>query len=147
MRLWTVIQLDAVLSWSNITWFVYVTAVIEAEYDPEFEPTKCTPNLALMGDMGVSSVRMLEKINLKNIERHTAHIIVSWPNPKQWISSYIWLVEGILPKGPYLLWRVGPFLHDTIDLLMIIRQSVYSLNHHKENGSTENTQPLILYNG
>ena len=24
---------------------------------------------------------------------------------------------------------------------------IYSLNHHKGNGSTENTQPHILYNG
>ena len=39
----------------------------------------------------------------KNIERHTTHTIVSWPNPKQWIivhvkwkfkSSYYW--QGII---------------------------------------------------
>ena len=41
----------------------------------------------------------------KNIERHTAHTIVSWPNPKQWVIIH------------------------TSDLMMIIRQSVYSLNH------------------
>ena len=46
----------------------------------------------------------------KNIERHTAHTIVSWPNPKQWIIVH------------------------TSDLMMIIRQSVNSLNHHKGNG-------------
>ena len=59
----------------------------------------------------------------KNIERHTAHIIVSWPNPKQWIIVH------------------------TSDLMMIIRQSVYSLDHYRRNGQTENTQPHILYNG
>ena len=46
----------------------------------------------------------------KNIERHTAYTIVSWPNPKQWIIVH------------------------TSDLMMITRQSVYSLYHHKGNG-------------
>ena len=40
----------------------------------------------------------------KNIERHTADTIVSWPNPKQWV-----------------------ILH-TSDLMMIIRQSIYILS-------------------
>ena len=40
----------------------------------------------------------------KNIERHTAHITVSWPNPKQWVMVY------------------------TSDLMMIIRQSIYILS-------------------
>ena len=40
----------------------------------------------------------------KNIERHTAHTIVSWPNPKQWIVVH------------------------TSDLMMIIRQSIYILS-------------------
>ena len=62
-------------------------------------------------------------LNHKNIEKHTAHTIVSWPNPKQWKLDH------------------------TCDLMMIIRQSVYSLNHHKENGWTENTKPHIFYNG
>ena len=61
--------------------------------------------------------------SLKNIESHTGHTIVSWPNSKQWIIVH------------------------TSDLMMIIRQSVYSLNHHERNGQTENTQPHILYNG
>ena len=39
--------------------------------------------------------------NLKNIERRTAHTIVSWPNPKQWVIVH------------------------TSDLMMIIRQSIY----------------------
>ena len=39
----------------------------------------------------------------KNIERHTAHTIVSWPNPKQWVIVH------------------------TSDLMMIIRQSIYIL--------------------
>ena len=46
----------------------------------------------------------------KNIERHTAHTIVSWPNPKQWVIVH------------------------TSDLMMIIRQSIYSLNHYKGDG-------------
>ena len=40
----------------------------------------------------------------KNIERHTAHTIVSWPNPKQWVTVH------------------------TSDLMMIIRQSIYILS-------------------
>ena len=39
----------------------------------------------------------------KNIERHTAHTIVSLPNPKQWVIAH------------------------TSDLIMIIRQSIYIL--------------------
>ena len=47
----------------------------------------------------------------KKIEKHTAHTIVSWPNPKQWVIVY------------------------TSDLMMIIRQKIiHSLNHHKGNG-------------
>ena len=37
----------------------------------------------------------------KNTKRHTAHTIVSWPNPKQWVIVH------------------------TSDLMMIIRQSIY----------------------
>ena len=40
----------------------------------------------------------------KNIERHTAHTIVSWPNRKQWAIVH------------------------TSDLMMIIRQSIYILS-------------------
>ena len=40
----------------------------------------------------------------KNIDRHTAHNIVSWPNPKQWVIVH------------------------TSDLMMIIRQSIYILS-------------------
>ena len=63
-----------------------------------------------------------EKTAHKNIDKHTARAIVSWPNPKQLIIDH------------------------TSDLMMIIRQNVYSLNHHKGIGQTENTQPHILYN-
>ena len=38
----------------------------------------------------------------KNIEKHSAHAIFSWPNPKEWIIVH------------------------TSDLMMIIRQSIYS---------------------
>ena len=45
------------------------------------------------------------EVNLhKNIERHTAHTIVSWPNPKQWV------------------------IVNTSDLIMIIRQSTYIIS-------------------
>ena len=40
----------------------------------------------------------------KNIERHTVHTIVSWPNPKQWVIVH------------------------TSNLMMIIRQSIYILS-------------------
>ena len=40
----------------------------------------------------------------KNTERHTAHTIVSWPNPKQWVIVH------------------------TSDLMMIIRQSIYIIS-------------------
>ena len=40
----------------------------------------------------------------RNIERHTADTIVSWPNPKQWVIVH------------------------TSDLMMIIRQSIYILS-------------------
>ena len=44
----------------------------------------------------------------KNIKRHTAHTIVSWPTPKQWVIIHTC----------------------TSDLMMIIGQIIYSLNHH-----------------
>ena len=40
----------------------------------------------------------------KNIERHTAHTIASWPNPKQWVIVH------------------------TSDLMMMIKQSIYILS-------------------
>ena len=40
-------------------------------------------------------------ISYKHIERHTAHTIVSWPNPEQWVMVH------------------------TSDFMMIIRQSIY----------------------
>ena len=45
-----------------------------------------------------------EKHTNKNIERHTADTIVSWPNPKQWV------------------------IVQTSDLMMIIRQSMYIIS-------------------
>ena len=47
----------------------------------------------------------LDVIYCKNIERHTTHNIVSWPNPKQ-----LWVI-----------------VHSS-DLMMIIRQSIYILS-------------------
>ena len=43
----------------------------------------------------------------KNMERHMAHTIVSWPNSEQWVIVH------------------------TSDLMMIIRQSIYPHNHHR----------------
>ena len=48
--------------------------------------------------------QLRDKCFHKNIERHTAHTIVSWPNPKQWVIVH------------------------TSDLMMIIRQSIYILS-------------------
>ena len=42
--------------------------------------------------------------NHKNLERHIAHTIISWPNPKQWVIVH------------------------TSDLMTIIRQSIYILS-------------------
>ena len=56
----------------------------------------------------------------RNIERHTAHIFVPLPNPKQWIKVH------------------------TSGLTMTIRQCIYYLNQHKGDGKTENIQPDIL---
>ena len=51
--------------------------------------------------MKVSSYSELDH---KNIERHTGHIIVSWPNPKQWVIVH------------------------TSDLMVITKQSIYILS-------------------
>ena len=51
-----------------------------------------------------TAVHTLGFRKLTNIERHTAHTIVSWPNPKQWVIVH------------------------TSDLMMIIRQSIYILS-------------------
>ena len=40
-------------------------------------------------------ITILEYCN-KNTERHTAHTIVSWPNPKQWVivhTSYLMMIK------------------------------------------------------
>ena len=47
---------------SNITWY-YITVVTEVEYKSEFEPTKDTPYLTLMGKLWVYFVRIWEKID------------------------------------------------------------------------------------
>ena len=61
-----------------------------------------------IGDINTKSMwkYRLEYMDLfyKNIERHTADTIVSWPNPKQWAIVH------------------------TSDLMMIIRQSIYILS-------------------
>ena len=64
---------------------------------------KITPNFRAIhfvrGPCNTSGARFT-----KNIERHTADTIVSWPNPKQWVIVH------------------------TSDLMMIIRQSIYILS-------------------
>ena len=60
----------------------------------------------------------LSQIN-KNTKRHTAHTIVSWHNPKQWVIVH------------------------TSDLIMIIRQSIFILNHRKEMGKLKTHSKLI----
>ena len=62
----------------------------------------------------------------KNIERHTADTIVSWPNPKQWVIVY------------------------TSDLMMIIRQSIYVLSiitREMDKLKTYNPTYCIMDNG
>ena len=60
----------------------------------------------------------------KNIERHAAHALVSWPNPKQWVIVH------------------------TSDLMMIIRPSIYifSLSSQEKWADWIHTAPHI-YNG
>ena len=54
----------------------------------------------------------------KNIGRHTAHTVVSWPNPKQWVIVH------------------------TSDLMMIIRQNIYILSTiTKEMGKLKTHSP------
>ena len=57
----------------------------------------------------ISDVHRLQRLtlpfwSLKNIEKHTAHTIISWPNPKQWVIVH------------------------TSNLVMIIRQSICILS-------------------
>ena len=57
----------------------------------------------------------------KNIERHTADTIVSWPNPKQWIIVH------------------------TSDLIMVIRQSyIFSQSSQEKWGNWIHTAPHIV---
>ena len=57
-----------------------------------------------------------------NIERHTAHTIVSWPNPKQWVIVH------------------------TSDLMMIIRQSkyIFSQSSQRKLVNWKHTAPHIV---
>ena len=65
---------------------------------------------ALRNTFNLDNIALMRSMWCKNIERHTAHTIVSWPNPKQWMIVH------------------------TSDLMMMIKQSIYYLNHQKENG-------------
>ena len=70
-------------------------------------PTRCNYNTIIMtNDAAVSFWRNTDK----NIVRHTAHTIVSWPNPKQWLMIH------------------------TSGLMMMIRSSTHSHDHHRRIG-------------
>ena len=68
--------------------------------------------------IGIIIIKVRWPWDPKNIKRHTAHTIVSEPNPKQWIIVH------------------------TSDLIMIIRQSIYSLNQHKEMDKLKTRSPI-----
>ena len=70
---------------------------------------------------GLYIQKHFDKLCLKRIERDIQRIPL--PNPQQWMIVH------------------------TSDFMLIIRQSIYFLNHHEGNGLTENTQLHILYNG
>ena len=91
---WRTAHTVVILGWFIISWRKSDLNKIEIDFG--------IPLFAIRSEM-VESAQMY--LTLKNIDRHTAHTIVSWPNPKQWIIDH------------------------TSDLMMIIRQSVYSLNH------------------
>ena len=71
---------------------------------------KCVQNLKRRFHKDSIYHRQYDSFIQKNRERHTAHTIVSWLNPKQWSIVH------------------------TSDLMMIIEQSIYSLHHHKGDG-------------
>ena len=59
----------------------------------------------------------------KNIERHTAHTIVSWPNPKQWVIVHSFDLTMIIRQSIYILRTKDFFLFCKIQVLR-------SLNHY-----------------
>ena len=84
----------------------------------------CPPNLYEYGfPDGFNVICMLYNFNHKNIERHTADTIVSWPNPKQWVIVH------------------------TSDLMMIIRQSIYILSTEMGKLKTYSPTYFIMDNG
>ena len=99
----------------NITWFFKLIFVIELHLTSAF-PVKF--GLGWTYRTSLNAVTVVVQVMLwccqailtvaktyKNIERHTAHTIVSWPSPKQWIIVH------------------------TSDLMMIIRQlKVYTFS-------------------
>ena len=68
-------------------------------------PMICAPKTTVFRHEYCSLVYNVTLPNVhKNTERHTAHTIVSWPNPKQWVIVH------------------------TSDLMIITRQSIYILS-------------------
>ena len=59
-------------------------------------------------------------LRCKNIERQTAHTIVSWPNPKQWVIVH------------------------TSDLMVIVRQSIFSQSSQGKWVNWKHTAPYIV---
>ena len=85
---------------------------------PSRRPWFETPSRSLCRHCNADNI-----IQKKNIERHTTHTIVSWPNPKQWV-----------------------IVHNSD--LMIIRQSIYILSIiTKEMGKLKTHRPTycIIY--
>ena len=89
----------------NLIWYLYL-----------FWLNKHCPSLSLSLDMGSDNIGLVHK----NTERHTAHTIVSWPNPKQWV------------------------IVRTSDLVMIIRQSIYIQSSQGKWLNWKHTAPRIV---
>ena len=88
-----------------------------------------TPNLVIQLLCNRSFIYLIFIVRITRIAyeyRHTAHTIVSWPNPKQWV-----------------------IIHAS-DLMMIIRQRIYihiyiySLNHQEKWVNWKHTAPHIV---
>ena len=93
------------------TWMSYYTP-----YEAMNVITYPYPNLSSMSLFQLIDV---SKRAYKNTERHTAHTIVSWPNPREWVIVH------------------------TYDLMMMIRQSIYILSIITREIGKLKTQPHV----
>ena len=88
-------------------WFQYQTRYASIIKSVAFKFVLCAYtaiNLSCYCHCAANTLAPSGDIYYKNIERHAAGTIVSWPNPKQWVKVH------------------------TSDLMMIIRQSIYILS-------------------